>query len=79
MNLRIAGMERIGMGKDLGENIVNPAVVYEILKNLKSEKEEIFQSIKGYENSPHTNMNRCRVTHSIPSKYSTALSFIFMP
>lgn len=72
-------MGRIGTGRNLGENIVNPAVVYEILKNLKSEKEEMFPRIKGYENSPHTNTNRCRVTHSILSKCSAPLSFIFMP
>lgn len=35
MNLRVAGM-----GRNLGENVVNPAVVYEILKNLKSEKKK---------------------------------------
>lgn len=32
MNLRVTGMGRIHTGRNLGENIVNPAVVYEILK-----------------------------------------------
>lgn len=78
MNLRVTGIGRIGMGRNLGEKDVNPSVVYEILKNLKSGKKEMFQSIKGYKNSPHTNMTRYRVAHSILSKYSTAWSFIFM-
>lgn len=32
MNLRVTGMGRIDTGRNLGENFVNPAVVYEILK-----------------------------------------------
>lgn len=43
MTLRVAGMGRIGTGRNLGENVVNPAVVYEILKNLKSEKKKYFR------------------------------------
>lgn len=41
MNLRVLGIGRIGMGRNLGEKDVNPSVAYEILKNLKWKKRNV--------------------------------------